>query len=102
MLTREKVEHGLRAAAEVLQTDELVLIGSATAIFQDGRYTARMALSDEIDTYGDTTRVVRSCTTRKNDWGTFGSRDHAAALDFPPAARSGRKVPLGWGCRIQS
>lgn len=51
MLTREKVEHGLRAAAEVLQTDELVLIGSATAIFQDGRYTARMALSDEIDTY---------------------------------------------------
>lgn len=51
MLTREKVEHGLRAAAEILGTHELVLIGSATAIFPDGRYTARMAFSEEIDTY---------------------------------------------------
>lgn len=51
MLTREKVEHGLRAAAEILGTTELVLIGSATALMGDGRYTLRMARSDEIDTY---------------------------------------------------
>lgn len=51
MLTPEKVEHGLRAAAEILGTRELVLIGSATALIGGGRFTLRMARSNEIDTY---------------------------------------------------
>jgi hypothetical protein len=51
LLDPEKVEHGLRAAAEVLGTKELVLIGSATAVFGGGRYSARMSRSEEIDTY---------------------------------------------------
>lgn len=51
LLDPDKVEHGLRAAAEVLGTKELVLIGSAAAVFGGGRYSARMARSEEIDTY---------------------------------------------------
>jgi len=58
MLTPEKVEHGLRAAAEILGTRELVLIGSATAVIGGGRYTLRMARSDEIDTYSPDPRAL--------------------------------------------
>lgn len=57
MLSREKVEHGLRAAADILGTKDLVLIGSATAVFGEGRYTLRMARSEEIDTYSPDARA---------------------------------------------
>jgi hypothetical protein len=51
---------------------------------------------------GLTTRAVRSCTTLQNTAETGGSADQAAAMNFSLAARSGRKVPLGWGSRPQS
>jgi TnpA family transposase len=52
--------------------------------------------------FGVTTRAVRSCTTLENIAETRSSADQAAALNFSLAARSGRKVPLGWGSRPQS
>ena len=51
---------------------------------------------------GVVTRTVRSCTTLENISETRGFVDHAAAMSFSLAVRSGRKMPSGWGSRIQS
>lgn len=53
MLTREKVEHVLRAAAGILDAERLVVVGSATPLLAAKRWPAEMALSVEVDFYVD-------------------------------------------------
>jgi hypothetical protein len=55
-----------------------------------------------IDDMGVTTRPVRSCTTFENIAERHGFLGQAAAMSFSLPKRSGRKMPSGWGSRIQS
>src|SRR3546814_10215861 len=51
MMNREKVWHAVRAAADILETRRLVIVGSTVVLLTHRNYSARLALSREVDLF---------------------------------------------------
>lgn len=88
MLTRDKVEHGLRAAAEILRTDELVLIGAATVPLHSAP-SIRVTVPELNDI-----ALSKMVAWREKDIGWLDDATMLGRID--PAAMAGRidRMPL--------
>ena len=103
-MNRDELEHGIRAATEIIQADEVIIIGSQSVLgtWSESELPAEATASNELDVLplNDTDREALA-TRLSGVAGELSSFDAAHGFHLDGVGRKTAVLPHGWEDRLR-